>query len=81
MFYDEDSVLDDEPDVKHLSLRQMLRRIVPLFRPHRGTLVRRDATALGHVYVAGRAFHERSSTLLRASPRYSDSGNSVRMRW
>ncbi len=39
MFYDEDSSLDDEPDVKHLSLRQMLSRIVPLFRPHRGTLV------------------------------------------
>ncbi len=38
MFYwDED--LEDEPKVRHMSLGQMLRRIVPLFRPHRWTLV------------------------------------------
>jgi ATP-binding cassette subfamily B multidrug efflux pump len=38
MFYwDED--IEDEPSVRHLPLRQMLRRIVPLFRPHRWTIV------------------------------------------
>jgi ABC-type multidrug transport system fused ATPase/permease subunit len=30
---------DEESDVKHLPLRQMLQRIVPFFRPHKGTLI------------------------------------------
>jgi len=39
MFWDEDDIHEDEePKIRHLSLRQMLRRILPLFRPHRGTL-------------------------------------------
>ena len=39
MFYGDDPLNDDDRDVRHLPLRQMLTRIVPLFRPHRGTLV------------------------------------------
>ncbi len=48
MFYwDED--LEDEPSIRHLPLRQMLRRILPLFRPHRWTIVL--ATVLMFVVV------------------------------
>jgi ABC-type multidrug transport system fused ATPase/permease subunit len=35
MWYDVDeSYLEDEPDVRHLPLRKMLARVLPLFRPH-----------------------------------------------
>jgi ATP-binding cassette, subfamily B, multidrug efflux pump len=39
MFYDDDPLDDEERDVRHLPLKQMLARIVPLFRPHRATLL------------------------------------------
>ena len=39
MFYGDDPLQDEERDVRHLPLKQMLARIVPLFRPHRATLV------------------------------------------
>ncbi|MCK4303160.1 MAG: ABC transporter ATP-binding protein [Candidatus Eisenbacteria sp.] len=38
MWYLDDN-LDDEPKVRYLPLKQMLQRILPLFRPHRMTLL------------------------------------------
>ncbi|MCK4413133.1 MAG: ABC transporter ATP-binding protein [Candidatus Eisenbacteria sp.] len=39
MWYEPDEqALDDEPRTRHLPLREMLGRIVPLFRPHRGAV-------------------------------------------
>ena len=49
-FYDDEQLEEEEPQVRHLPLRQMLRRIIPLFRPHRGTLV--VATVMLLVVVA-----------------------------
>jgi ATP-binding cassette subfamily B protein len=34
MWWDEDIELDEEPDVRRLPFREMLRRVIPLFRPH-----------------------------------------------
>jgi len=52
MFWDDedDPRLDDEPQVRHFTLRQMLRRVAPLFRPHVWELVL--ATVMLFVVVA-----------------------------
>lgn len=40
MWHDiDDTNLDDEPEVRHLPLRQMLIRVLPFFRPYKGTLI------------------------------------------
>lgn len=40
MWYDADEdYLEEEPEVRHLSLRQMLGRVLPMFRPHRGAML------------------------------------------
>lgn len=38
MWYGDDHIEENEPKIRHLTLRQMLRRILPLFRPHAKTL-------------------------------------------
>jgi ATP-binding cassette subfamily B protein len=47
---DDDLLEDDEEQVRHLPLRQMLTRILPLFRPHKRTLI--GASVLMLVAVA-----------------------------
>jgi len=39
MWWGHDDVEEDEQEIKHIPLRKMIRRIVPLFRPHTRTLV------------------------------------------
>jgi ATP-binding cassette subfamily B protein len=51
MWYDDDYTLEDqEAHVRHLSFRQMMARVLPMFRPHRRTLI--IAAALMLVAVA-----------------------------
>jgi ATP-binding cassette subfamily B multidrug efflux pump len=38
MWWDDDNLQEEESPFRHLGLREMLRRVVPLFRPYRGTL-------------------------------------------
>ena len=50
MWYDaDDNELDQEPHVRHLRLREMLARIMPLFRPHRAKLAAAALLLLGSV--------------------------------
>jgi ABC-type multidrug transport system fused ATPase/permease subunit len=39
MWWGHDDVEEDEQEIKHIPLRKMIRRIVPLFRPHLRTIV------------------------------------------
>ena len=39
MWWDDDEIPEDERYVRHLSLGEMLRRTLPLFRPHRRLLL------------------------------------------